>query len=124
MERDEVVAGHDRTGVIEHALVISEAKRAKPKLLGEPGSGRDGLIGLARHGAPGPIELFRATPQGQRLERVDAESMHVWRQVGEGRGAAHMRDPRAHWHLCRHRRNDVVGDAEHLSLPEIRSAWE
>ena len=77
MECDQVVARHDRAGVIEHALVISETKRAKPKLLGKPSGGSERVTGLARHGAPGPIELFRSPRQGQRLQRVDAESIHV-----------------------------------------------
>ena len=93
-QRDEVVRGHRRAGVVRGALVVVEVERPEPERLGEPPADRAGLVGLGAHRAPDAVELLRPALLRERLQRVQAEAARVRVERVERRRAADVRDPR------------------------------
>ena len=74
------------------------------------------LLGLGRDGAPGAVELLGAAPDGERLQRMDAEAARVRSERGERRRAAHVGDPGAGGDVRRRLADRPVRHAEEHEL--------
>ncbi len=128
MQRDEKITADHRGRVVEGAVFIGDLERTQAKGYCQPACSRQGVIGLAADGAPGTVELLRASVAGQGLERMHAEPpfMRV-EDVHAGR-AADVRHPWTDADAARHLADHRVRHAQHhqvgrrIGLSPVRDA--
>ena len=93
VERDQEVRRHGRARVIQHARLVRQIEGAKVQAAREPASPLEGAVGVPGDGRPGAVELPGAAVTNERLQRMQAEPLHMRRQRGQRDRAAHVRDP-------------------------------
>ena len=78
-QRDEVVRGDDRGGVILHALAVGQVERLQPERAGELGGLR-----IARNRRPRAVQPLEADRRGRkRLQRMERSDAHVGAELLE-----------------------------------------